>query len=363
MLKIEMLSAGQGDALWIEYGPEESPHRIIIDGGNAGSYPDGLHARILQLPKEDRFFELLVVTHVDLDHIGGALKLVKDKKLGATFGDIWFNGFEQLTSKDELGPKEGDKLTEEITNQGLVWNQAFDGHAVVVPVDGDLPTITLPGDLKLTLFSPYRAALDRLRDVWIIVTGRAGIGESGEVTGEPEPEEEEEGPADVLGDDVNVSEWATTKTPVDKAEANGSSIAFLLEFEGHRVLLAGDAHPDQLTSSIERMVGKDTPLDLTAFKLPHHGSKANVTKDLLQAVNCKHYLISSGGDTRPDKFAISRILQFGGASPHLHFNCKNEPALLWDSDELRDKHGYETTYPNDGDNGLPVDITTLPIDQ
>ena len=38
MLRIEMLPAENGDCLWIEYGEENSPHRILIDGGTHGTY-------------------------------------------------------------------------------------------------------------------------------------------------------------------------------------------------------------------------------------------------------------------------------------------------------------------------------------
>jgi len=44
MLRIEMLPARNGDALWIEYGDAESPRRIIVDGGTEGSFGGGLRA-------------------------------------------------------------------------------------------------------------------------------------------------------------------------------------------------------------------------------------------------------------------------------------------------------------------------------
>jgi hypothetical protein len=33
MLRVEMLPAGHGDALLVEYGSPDCPHRILIDGG------------------------------------------------------------------------------------------------------------------------------------------------------------------------------------------------------------------------------------------------------------------------------------------------------------------------------------------
>ena len=74
MFKIEMLPAGHGDCLWIEYGSKEDPFRILIDGGTTGTYKR-LKKRLENLSEEDRKFELLIVTHIDADHIAGILKL------------------------------------------------------------------------------------------------------------------------------------------------------------------------------------------------------------------------------------------------------------------------------------------------
>ena len=118
MLRIDMLPAAQGDALWIEYGDEHSPKRILIDGGTKGSWKEGLRARIEGLPAADRHFELLIVTHIDADHIDGALKLLQDETLGTSFGDVWFNGWRHLPETLEpLGPVAGERLTDAIVER------------------------------------------------------------------------------------------------------------------------------------------------------------------------------------------------------------------------------------------------------
>ena len=69
MLKIEMLRAGHGDCLWIEYGDPQHPRRVLIDGGATGTHKRALRPKLLGLPEKDRRFELLMVTHIDADHI------------------------------------------------------------------------------------------------------------------------------------------------------------------------------------------------------------------------------------------------------------------------------------------------------
>ena len=68
MLRIEMLPAGHGDCLWVEWGDGAQRRRMLVDGGTAGSFP-ALRARLRALPAGERRLELLVVTHVDADHI------------------------------------------------------------------------------------------------------------------------------------------------------------------------------------------------------------------------------------------------------------------------------------------------------
>jgi glyoxylase-like metal-dependent hydrolase (beta-lactamase superfamily II) len=46
-------------------------HRVLIDCGSSPTYQVIKH-HIAALPDEDCRFELLIVTHVDTDHVGGA---------------------------------------------------------------------------------------------------------------------------------------------------------------------------------------------------------------------------------------------------------------------------------------------------
>ena len=87
VFSIEMFPAQQGDALWIEYGPRAKPHRILIDGGTPPTI-EPLRTRIKALAKTDRHFDLIGVTHIDTDHIGGMLRLISDRQPGALHGRL-----------------------------------------------------------------------------------------------------------------------------------------------------------------------------------------------------------------------------------------------------------------------------------
>src|SRR5688500_5215439 len=98
-LELRFLPASEGDAVWVRWGDDLS-HQLLVDMGKA-STGTAIRARLERLAVTDRSFELLVVTHIDGDHIGGVLSgLVEAPSLaGLTFEDIWFNGWPHLHGK------------------------------------------------------------------------------------------------------------------------------------------------------------------------------------------------------------------------------------------------------------------------
>ena len=171
MFEIEMLPAREGDALWIRYGNPDALRQILIDGGRAGTYNE-IKERVAQLPADQRKFELFVITHVDRDHIEGALKLLEDPDLDLAFGEIWFNGYDHLkgVELETFGAMQGERLTTAILRRKARWNTAFSGGAVKVDDVGDLPLRKLKGGMKLTILSPDTDKLTKLVPAWLAPT-------------------------------------------------------------------------------------------------------------------------------------------------------------------------------------------------
>lgn len=351
MFTVEMLPAEYGDCLWIEYGTAKAKHRILIDTGTPGAFP-ALKGRIEKLSKSDRLFDLFVVSHIDADHIGGAIKLLKKHKdLGISFGDIWFNGYVHLKeAEDRLGPVQGEELTAAIVNDKLPWNRAFEGKAVAVSDTGNLPQRKI-GDMALTLLSPYPAQLAALAPIWEKVVTEAGLTPGGAVV-----DEEEEGEDRLGSGPIDMDALVGENFKADAAPANASSIAFLAEFEGKQALFAADAHARVLLTSLNGL-SKSKKISLDAVKLPHHGSKANVSPDLLAKISCKHFLISTNGKKfrHPDRQAMARTIRScRGAS--LVFNYNSEFTQIWNDEDLQQTEHYRTVYPNQPSGGIRVDI-------
>lgn len=270
-----------------------------------------------------------------------------------TFGEVWFNGFHHLDNEpppDLLGAMQGELLTALIVDRALKWNAKFGRRAVMVPDTGALPAHTFSG-MRLTLLSPTFEKLQKLKPEWDKAVRDAGL-----VPGAAAVVEDVEEGDDTLGD--SVEDMADSTFKGDTAKPNGSSIAFLAEHDGKRVLFTGDAHADVLLASLARgPLAQADSLPLDAFKVSHHGSRANLDRALVEAVPARRYLISTNGKQfrHPDPEAIARIAVFGPEEKAFDFNYKTDFNKAWDSASRKAKWGLTTRFGTD-DTGLVVKL-------
>jgi beta-lactamase superfamily II metal-dependent hydrolase len=361
LFTIELLPAAHGDSLWIEYGDPADPRRILIDGGTAPTYTR-IHDKLMALPESRRRFELLVISHVDADHIEGALRLLYDRAAKVSIGEVWFNGWAQLAQDQDhtLGPVQGEMVSALLARDGHRWNAAFDGRAIVLPGKGPPPAVDVEG-LKLTVLSPGPAQLADLRLRWATEVRKAGLEPGVAKAALDRLADTRKLRPLTLGDDrPSVSQLARTETPTDHEVPNGSSIALLAEFDGNSTLLGADAHPDVLEEGIRRLLDarKREVLSVGAFKLPHHGSAHNVTTSLLKLVDCRRYLVSTNGAIfhHPDPEAIARVLVAAGEGAELCFNYRSDYNAMWADKSLVRERGYVVRYPDERDGGLLIDL-------
>ena len=380
MFRIEMLPAFPGDALWVEYGDPDRPSRFLIDGGLVGTV-DAIEQRIHEVAEKEGgrcHLELLVLSHIDADHIEGLVKLLGKKDLPLDVGDLWFNGRRHLpeptASKDDdfLGAKQGEFLSVLIQERGLPWNVAFDGGTVYVPrpEKGPLPRRTLPGGMELVLLSPTFEGLLALSKKWEEELEEAGLlHATHEELVEALKQDRKLAPDyDFLSDEEIDVEGLVGEGPRrDSSVANGSSIAFVGSYEGKRCLFGGDAHWPVLRDNAQRLAKEDGQerLELDAFKIPHHGSRNNMGDGLLTALDCRRFLVSTNGSRfkHPDREAIARLVggtwrpdPAGDEEVEVLFNYRTKFNEDWDDERLRRAWNYVPTYPEGGAEGLVIEL-------
>lgn len=359
MFTIEMLPAREGDAIWIEYGDPSNPNRLLIDCGYKSTY-----RTIMQRVRSNSqlTFELMVLTHIDGDHIAGAVPLIADADItNQRIKEIWFNGRENI--EDVLGVKQAEYFTQVLNIKKFNWNQRFGGRAIYVSTDKAHTPIKLNGGMTISLLSPNLLQLEQLSKHWTKELDALLKGEELEDMLVVTPKAMQ---PDLLGE-PNVKQLARTPFQADVSIPNGSSIAFLVEYDDEydggrtkRAVFCGDAHSSVLEKSIKSLLSErgSRQLKIDALKVSHHGSKANTSPDLLNMLHCQNFLFSTNGSRHghPDPECVARILTTNKLKKNLYFNYRSDENKMWESRSLARKHDYQVHYPDVGEAGILITL-------
>src|SRR4051812_36540275 len=111
LFTLEPLRASEGDCLLLHWGTKNKPKLAVIDGGPGQTWEKTLRPRLEAIRKahdvDQLTIDLVMVSHVDLDHIVGIKKAFAawwkavDKKLPAKdkpfeFRRLWHNSFNDV---------------------------------------------------------------------------------------------------------------------------------------------------------------------------------------------------------------------------------------------------------------------------
>ncbi|WP_292041964.1 hypothetical protein [Massilia sp. UBA6681] len=362
MFDITLLPAAEGDAIWIEYGEGDARHHICIDGGPFHTFPALCeHARKC-LPSRNRTVELLVISHIDGDHIEGVVRMLAGPRTNWLFypDEIWFNGYHHLLG-NTLGARDGEYLSALLRKHApQAWNKSFHGVAVIMENVPQKP-MTLPGGMEITLLSPNRDKLGKLRGKWRTDLSKAGLapGDDKRTLARLHADRRyRKAGARTLGK-AGTDEIEELFRQVDDSAANGSSIAFLAHFKGASCLFLADAHADILASSIKAILPEGAErLEVDAVKVSHHGSSNNISDELLGLIDARHYLFSTNGarHLHPHQATIDAILQHSLKDPVLWFNHRSPSTAPFE--QMQGRRTHRTEYPASPEAGMTLQLLT-----
>ena len=303
MLRLHVFQAEFGDCLMLEYGTAAKPKYLLIDGGPSGTYEKHLQPVLKQtFPRKGRV-ELVMLSHVDNDHVTGLLDLFADlrqardagKKNGLTVGGLWHNAFSQtIDPKEEIHPRLRDLLAAaksagmsmaatEFTLEGILEGHQLRLAALALGVslnpgfaEGVIRAETAPQDIRmdglsLRVVGPTQKNLENLRKKWLKWL------------------EKNEARLQIATQAAAVK--ADTSIP------NLSSIMVLVEESGKKLLLTGDGRGSDLLQGLKqaKLLDAQGRLHVDVLKMPHHGSARNITQKFLETVTADRYVISANG--------------------------------------------------------------------
>lgn len=341
-MKIKFLKAGNGDAMLLSFKENDANRNILIDSGTTSTYYSSstnsygeLKTEIDNIKKKHDVIDLLVLSHIDNDHICGLIEWFRrDEEAYKFIKNVWFNSGKTIAqflnepeNKDldvELkiftDPKTGVKEGIEFENYLLekkIWNKQIIHQGQSVEDFG----------VKIEVLSPDKEQLKRLLKEYKKVTGDEAYTAA----------KEKDWYRDIK-DFIEEESKTDFKFQQDTSVKNGSSISFILTVKKRKFLFLGDSHPKGIVKYLESLgYSKEKQLKVDLFKVAHHGSKSNTNKELMEMVKSDNYFISTDGSehNHPNKRTLARIIQ-SNPDAIFHFNYEHIREELFSKQDRKD---------------------------
>ncbi|WP_444926936.1 ComEC/Rec2 family competence protein [Microbulbifer sp. TRSA002] len=309
--QFKILKASHGDCIIIQGKFDGQERNILIDGGPAKTFKRGgkkgeLLKELEFIDRKKQKVDLLILTHVDEDHIGGLLKGFRNNGiLSRLTVEVWFNSgslidhaFNQEVDPTHLLTIAPPSNTNSFTSikQGLIFEEHIREKGIwneELIISG---TSLQRFGITFTIISPTEEKLEKLLGKWEKETSNWFTGSNN-------------------GDHhIPLDHLLKNEEPFkeDNTIHNGSSIAFIFEYNNKKILFLSDAHNEVIVRQLKKLGHSEkNPLKVNYVKLSHHGSKYNTSTELLDIIDCSNFIISS--DTSrfklPNKATISRIIK------------------------------------------------------
>lgn len=357
-IKIHTFQAYDGDCFLVTVYEPKKEVNLLIDCGNSETYHNSIKPYLLDMSKQRRKIDYLILSHIHSDHIGGAIPLLLDNGSAddpkiIEISNVIYNGFlglnlelyekKDCTAQEKriyqgiisqgqavLGKNITEKqitLNEELCISKLLiqgnynWNAWNKNELGVVVADSQMK-IDIGNQSYIQFISPNREQLRRMNKKWELYVKRIynripnidnlHIRNAFEafqwiINNVDYENVQEMVSANVLTKE-KIERMATSRYSYDYTDENMESIAFVLVCGNKKMLFLSDANIEVCRKNLERIYG-NTPLKINLIKLPHHGSKRNISMRFLKQYYSDSYLISAGETKlRPSMETIAMIL-------------------------------------------------------
>lgn len=290
-IQFSFLPAGSGDCILAQ----SDDFTMLIDSGDADE-AFNIKEKLKEVLK-DRKIDLIVLTHIDDDHIGGIRILLNDPTFLTMLHDkteIWMNYpngeeivFEPFNNTSHISYKGGDLVKKLANEKRIILKNC-------IAIESTPPIISLGNFIKIELLSPNLKKLTTLYKKWNPSLFQGNISDYSS-------QSDYRHSLKVLD---SMKDNLCTSVP------NGSSLAFILKYKNYKFLFLADAHTGIIRKSLQTLgYNSSSPLEVEFVKVSHHGSKYNISKKLLDLVrsNCFVFLTNSEFFL-PHKQTLERIL-------------------------------------------------------
>ncbi|WP_076417956.1 MBL fold metallo-hydrolase [Colwellia sp. UCD-KL20] len=306
-LNIKALPANHGDCFVIE--DTSDGYILVVDCGLKITYQNHLR-KIVQ--KADT----LILTHIDEDHILGAIPLIESIPESFKLGDIYFNSPELLKYKVSSGnisvrqAKQIDQLLLDkgINCLGLISEQ----------------NLNLTSNLKLHIISPRNCDLLELNKSKFDEDSKSANISSN----------------NSFNNVMELSKQKDSYLSISSDLVNACSIAFILNYKDKKMLYLADAHPEIIADYIESLgYNEKNKLIVDIVKLSHHGSYKNISDRLVSFISCDTFWISTNGGKSRSKHPGPSTLAKLATKVDRNKNCVLTFLFNYSIEEIESRNG------------------------
>lgn len=383
---VKMYPAKNGDCFLISFGKtEEEKKHFLIDCGYVDTFQKYLKDDLIKIGQSGGTLEKLILTHIDADHIQGAIRLLKDNNAEKfiSINEVWHNTYRHLSEQKEgeIDVKQ-ERILQKIirrgypqseSNQGeqgisaeqgttvgalllqgkYSWNSDFNNQTVCIEQRSE---IELNPDTNIYLLSPDKQKLEKLKELWTDELKRYGANfnsansqlydDAFEMLLSWEQEKAKVAPKQISATKETLEELLKIPFDEDDTATNGSSIAFVLQVQNKKMLFLADGHPGLIVHSLNEYQ-KEGVIIFDLIKVAHHGSFGNISRELLNKIDSERYLISTNGQkhSHPDKETIAQIItRKADFHRKLYFNYITANSKYFDRKDWMEKFNYSIHY-------------------
>lgn len=332
-LEIDMLNLGDADSILVSRWTDGLVTRILVDGGRK---KDAETVQSFLDSMEINHIDHLVCTHIHDDHAKGLVELVNSQKF--TIGQAWLHipsnhiDREEMTSVLEEAGRAGIKFAQVITASLQTLDSLQNAlEARNIPIaepfeDQKVGFMTVCGPSakfyreKLQEFSNF----DKLREK------NARIVEQNQITSlmEALSRGSEEDPG-------------LMQNPVTDPE-NEVSVILGTKYNNETYLLTADAGVQGLTAARDAYVLSG----LRFMQIPHHGSRRNITQELIDYFAPQTAFVSAVGDRKHPRIAVVNAFIKAGAKVYsTHYKPPHGGNKWHHNGTVPDRPNYSSATP------------------
>lgn len=373
---VHFLPARAGDCFVLEF---DNKNCILIDCGYSVTYREELKPLLQKLAKKGCRISLMIITHVDEDHILGAISFLEENGDAAhptiiQVDEVWHNGiFNTIMNLELFRRRETEKVPEEIVTKckticGKLKKQ----------MQGESATISAPqsrmfekicakyhyrvnsgfdkkcvvknrscrfGDCEIQILSPGMTELEKLQkkldwelirtfgkdylwkrteefeELFGLIAFYRGMDEPGTFTMQQ-----------IAAGTGDIQEWIGTSNLTKMNEINCASIVVVIRYQGLKLLFMGDSESELWREQMEPQY------DL--IKVSHHGStKPNLA--WMKGTSAKKLLISTNGNHRhPEDEFLARAMMGEFEELYFNYDIQRKPVIL----AMQEKYHFKAEF-------------------